>query len=71
MPRWSEKTLKYNPGEKSLKAPFSIYLDLQCILKEVQSCQNNPEKSYTEKKATHKLSRGAMFVKCSFDEKKK
>ena len=33
MPRWSEKTLKYNPGEKSLKAPFSIYLDLECILK--------------------------------------
>ena len=50
MPRWSEKILKYNPGEKSLKAPFSIYLDLECILKEVQSCQNNPEKSYTEKK---------------------
>ena len=61
--------LKYNPGEKSLKAPFSIYLDLECILKEVQSCQNNPEKSYTEKKATHELSGGAMFIKCSFDEK--
>ena len=69
MPRWSEKILKYNPGEKSLKAPFSIYLDLECILKEVQSCQNNPEKSYTEKKATHELSGGAMFIKCSFDEK--
>ena len=28
MPSWAEKTLKYNPGEKSLKAPFAIYLDL-------------------------------------------
>ena len=27
-----EKTLKYNPGEKSLKAPFAIY-DLECLLK--------------------------------------
>ena len=22
MPKWVEKILKYNPGEKSLKAPF-------------------------------------------------
>ena len=28
MPKWVEKILKNNPGEKSLKAPFSIYLDL-------------------------------------------
>ena len=41
--------LKYNPREKSLKAPFTIYLDLECILKKVQSCQNNYEKSYTKK----------------------
>ena len=50
MPSWVEKILKYNPGEKSLKAPFAIYLDLECILKKLQSSQNNPEKSYTEKK---------------------
>ena len=48
--------LKDNPGEKSLKAPFSIYLDLECILKKVQSCQNNPGKSYTEKIARHEPS---------------
>ena len=30
MPKWVEKKLKYNPGEKLLKAPFSIYLDLEC-----------------------------------------
>ena len=30
--------LKHNPGEKSLKAPFTIYLELECILKKVQSC---------------------------------
>ena len=28
-----EKILKYNPGEKSLKVPFSIYINLECILK--------------------------------------
>ena len=30
-PKWVEKILKYNPGEKSLKAPFAIYLDLNLI----------------------------------------
>ena len=43
--------LKHNPGEKSLKAPFEICLDLECTQKKVQSCQNNPEKFYTEKKS--------------------
>ena len=33
MPEWVNKVLKYNPGEKLLKAPFVIYLDLECILK--------------------------------------
>ena len=39
-----EKILKYNPGEKSSKVPFAIYLHLECLLKKEQSCQNNPEK---------------------------
>ena len=51
MPKWIEKVLKYNTREKSLKAPFTIYLDLECLLKKEQSCQNNLEKSYTEKKS--------------------
>ena len=61
MPKWVEKILKYNPGEKSLKAPFAIYLDLECLLKKEQSCQNNPEKSYTEKKTIHELSGWAFW----------
>ena len=68
-PKWVEKISKYNPGEKSLKAPFVIYLDLECLLKKEQSCENNSEKSYTEKKAKHEPSGWAMFTKCSFDEK--
>ena len=43
------KILKYNYGEKSVKAPFIIYPDLECLLKKMHSCRNNPEKSYTEK----------------------
>ena len=68
MPKWVEKILKYNPGEKSLKTPFAIYLDLECLLKKEQSCQNNPKKLYTEKKAKHEPSGWAMFTKYSFDK---
>ena len=64
----TKNKLKYNPGEKSLKAPFAIYLDLKCLLKKEQSRQNNLEISYTEKKARQGLSGWAMLIKCSFDE---
>ena len=62
---------KHNPGEKSLKAPCTLYLDFECILKKVQSCQNNPEKSYTEKIARHKLSGWSLFLNSSFERKEK
>ena len=68
IPKWFEKILKLNPGEKSLKAPFPSYLDLECLLKKNKSCQNNSEKSYTEKKAKHEPSSWAIFTKCSFDK---
>ena len=50
MPNEENKILKYIYGEKPLKAPFIIYADLECLLKKMHSCQNNFEKSYTEKK---------------------
>ena len=50
IPNDDEKILKYNYGEKSLKLPAIIYADLECLLEKMHSCQNNPEKSYTEKK---------------------
>ena len=68
IPKLVEKILKYNPGEKSLKAPFALYLDLKCLLKKQQSLQNNPEKSYTVKKAKHEPSGGVMFTTCSSDK---
>ena len=67
MPKDDEKILKYNHGQKSLKVPFTIYLNLECLLKKEQSCQNNPENSYTDRKARHEPSGWAMFTKCSFD----
>ena len=55
MPNKFEKILKYNPGEKSLKVPFMIYADLECLLTKIDLCQNDTKKS-TGKKAKHKPS---------------
>ena len=70
MPNENNKILKYNPREKSLKVPFIIYADLECLLLKINTCQNNPEKSYTEKKAKHKPSGYSLVTCCSFDKSK-
>ena len=33
-----------------MRVPFIIYADLECLLQKMHSCQNNLEKSDTEKK---------------------
>ena len=53
MPDENNKILKYNPGKQSLKVSFIIYADLACLLQKINTCQNNLDKSYTEKKAEH------------------
>ena len=55
MPEEDKNKLKYRPGEKSLKVPFIIYVDLEFILKKERSCQNNPANSYAEKKLSINL----------------
>ena len=55
MPKEGNKIIKYNHGEKSLKAPYTVITNLECILWKTGSCQNNPKESYTEKKAKQSL----------------
>ena len=70
MPDEDNKILKYIPGEKSLRVPFIIYADLECLLRKINTCQINPEKSYTEKKAMHRPSGYSLVTCCSFDKSK-
>ena len=42
MPTKDNNTTKYNQGEKSIKLPFVIYADLECLLEKISTCQNNP-----------------------------
>ena len=43
---------------------------LNVCLKKIDKCQNNPKKSYTEKKAKHKPSGYSLVTCCSFDKSK-
>ena len=70
MPTKGNNTIKYNHGEKSMKLLFFIYADLECLLKKMSTCQNNPNKPSTTKINKHTPSGYSIFTHCSFDESK-
>ena len=70
MPTKGNNTIKYNHGEKSIKIPFTIYADLECLLEKMSTCQNNSNKSSTTKINKHTPSGYSIFTNCSFDESK-
>ena len=47
-----------------------IYADLECLLERMHSCQNNSEKSYTEKKTKYTPSGYSLFTNCLFNAAK-
>ena len=63
-------TIKYNHGEESVKLPFVIYADLECLLEKMSTCQYNPNKSSTTKINKHTLLGYSIFTHCLFDESK-
>ena len=70
MPNEDNKILKYNHGEKSMKAPFIIYADLESLLEKMETSYNNPEKSSTTKINKHTPSGYLLFTHCSFNKAK-
>ena len=70
MPTKDNNIIKYNHGEKSMKLPFLIYADLECLLEKMSTCQKNPNKSSTTKINKHTPSGYSIFTSCSFDESK-
>ena len=47
MPTKDNNIIKYNHGEKSIKVPFIIYADLECLLEKMSTCINTPNESST------------------------
>ena len=63
-----KKILKYNHEDKSLKLHLQ-FMQIQNVCQK-GSCQNNPEKSYTQRKAKHKPSGYSLSLISSFDTTK-
>ena len=70
MPTKDNNIIKYNHGEKSMKVPFIIYADLECLLEKVSTYINNPNDSSTTKINKLTPSGYSIFTSCSFDESK-
>ena len=61
---------KYNHGEKSMKAPYIIYADMESLINKIYTCHNNPEKSATTKKNKSTTSGYSLYTHCPFDTSK-
>ena len=63
-------SLKYHCGVKSMRDPFVVYADIESLLKKIDTCINDPEKSSATKTNKHEMCGYSLFTHCSFDEKK-
>ena len=68
MPNEDNKILKYNHGEKSMRAPFIVYADLESLLEKMDTCYDNLEKSSTTNINKHPPSGYSLFTHCSFNK---
>ena len=70
MPTKNNNIIKYHHGEKSMKLPFVIYADLECLSEKMSTCINNPNESSTTKINKYKPSDYSISTHCSFDKSK-
>ena len=63
MPTKENSILKFKHHFKKLSLPFIIYADFECFTIPVNSCQPNPEKSYTKTYQKHEPSGFCLYLK--------
>ena len=59
--------LKFKNYHRSEWVPFMIYADTESLTKQIQSCEPDPEKSYTKKYQKRELISFSYYIKC-FDD---
>ena len=55
--------LFFNNHFKKLPIPFVVYADFECFTKPINSCQPNPNKSYTQGYQKHETSGYCLYLK--------
>ena len=66
MPYNDTKISEFNQYQKSDKAPFIVYADLECIIVKIGGCKNNPENLSTTEVSEHNRSGFSMSIISSF-----
>ena len=60
-----KSNIKFKNYNHSLRVPFVIYADFECLLHNINTCQPNPEKSYINKYQKHYPISFTYYVKYS------
>ena len=55
--------LNFQHHYKKLPIPFVVYADFECFTKPINSCQPNPNKSYTQEYQKHEPSGYCLYLK--------
>lgn len=55
-------TLAYQNCNGSMRVPFIVYADFESFIKPIDTCQPNPENSYTKQYQKHTSSRALMII---------
>ena len=69
MPKEKNKFISSTPGKNTLKNPFTIYADIECILKPIITCDNSMDNSFINKTSKHVPSGYSMLVSHAYDKK--
>ena len=67
MPEKKESVLKFKNYYKGERVPFMIYADTESLVKPIESCEPNPQNSYTKKYQKHEPISFSYYIKC-FDD---
>lgn len=59
--------LEFSNFQKQIRVPFVIYADFECLLKPLDNCLPDPEKSWHLKTYKHEPYSCGYYLKCSFD----
>ena len=60
--------LSFNNYNRSMRVPFIVYADFESFIKQIDTCEPNPENSYTKQYQKHTPSSFCYYIKCFDDE---
>ena len=68
MPAVDKKYVTSTPGKNTLKNPFIIYADFECLLYPISTCDNTSNNSFTIKKNIHKPCGYSLLTSYPYDK---